>query len=78
VQRPAHRPRLDERAPFRQQLGDVAGAEVLDARPQRQLGARGDLRVQAGDVGDDGERRVARRARRQVLALEPPGEHGVP
>ena len=57
---------------------DRAALEPLDPRPERQLGARGDLGVEAGDVGDDAERGRARGARREVLAIDPPSQHGLP
>jgi hypothetical protein len=74
VQRPAHRPRLHERALLPEQGLDVRGG--LDARPQRELRGRHDLGVQAADVGDDAER--IHRPLGEVLARHAPGQDGLP
>ena len=53
VQRAAHQPRLDEVAALPQRLLDGVAGQVVDARPQRELGRRQQLRVQpAQPIGD--------------------------
>jgi hypothetical protein len=72
VQRPAHRPRLDERPVLPQRGGDVAGVEPVDARVQRQLGRRHDLRVHAAQLAGHVEHRRDHRALVQPVAAGTP------
>ena len=65
VQRPAHRPGLDQPAALPERILHPAPLQAVDARPQGQLGRRRHLRVQPAEVRDDGERPAAwTRARR--------------
>jgi ketol-acid reductoisomerase len=72
VQRPAHRPGLDQRALLPQRARHRVGREVVDPRPRRQLGAGHDLGVQPAERARDLDHRVGGRAPRQPVACEPP------
>ena len=73
VQRPAHRPDLDQRALAPERALERLHARALDPRPEREGGAGEKLGVQPADPPGDAQLAAARRAPMQVVAFEPQG-----
>jgi hypothetical protein len=71
VQRPAHRPRLDQAPVLLQRLPNLVALQPFDARPERELGRGCELRVHAADRADDGEQAPGRHAPIEVVTREP-------
>ena len=53
MQRSAHRPGLDQRAPFPQRVADVAASDAVDARSKLELGGSLNLRMDSANVASD-------------------------
>ncbi len=71
VERPPHRPGLDQRAVAPQGVPDVLAPHALDAGVDRELRGADDLRLHGDVVADDAEHRRAPRSPLEVLPLEP-------
>src|SRR5205807_9783340 len=71
VQRPAHRPDLDQGALAPERALELLQARALDSRPEREGSAGEELRVQPADPRGDTQLAAARRAPMQLVALEP-------
>ncbi len=73
VQRPAHRPDLDQRALAPKRALERLQTRALDSRPEGEGGAGEELGVQPADPPGDAQLAAAGRALMQVVAFEPQG-----
>ncbi len=71
VQRPAHRPRLDQRPVAPQRVADVVPSQAVDAGVDRELRGAHDLCLDGDEATDDVEHLPIRGALLQVVTLHP-------